>query len=149
MRIRDFAEKYGISAETLMSRKCMGDLPSNIFYYPLNSKVMYVDESFFTRRWAFKNRVKYNNQDMFYLLTEYFSISELSKCISNMYGGNELSLNMYFSRSLFAYDHRNTITITMLEYRAWKYFKQIERRLKRRGTSIEQMLDIRMNKVNV
>ncbi len=149
MRIRDFADKYGISADTLMSRKCMGDLPNSIFYYPLNSKVMYIDESFFTRRWEFKNRVKYNNQDMFYLLTEYFSISELSKCISNMYGGNELSLNMYFSRSLFAYDHRNTITITMLEYRAWKYFKQIERRLKRRGTSIEQMLDIRMNKVNV
>ena len=145
MRIRDFADKHGMSADSIMSLRCIGTLPDRIFYKVPRDKITHIDESYFTKRWNFNQKVKFDNQALFYLITEHFSISELCRDIELRYGGVANSYSMYFSRTLFSTEQRSTIKLTMLEYKVWKYFKQIDRRLKRRGTNMELILDKRMN----
>ena len=145
MTIRAFAEKYNMSRDSIMSLRCTGYLPQRIFSIPKGEKITHIDESYYTRRWNFKKMVKYDNQELYYLITEHFSTKELSTEIYKSYGGSLCSYNMYFGTTLFSLVEQTTLKVTMLEWRVWRYFRSIERRLKRRGTSMKDILDNRMN----
>ena len=83
-----------------------------------------------------------------YLLEEEFSLVEISKTITKRYGGNDTSVREYMSKGLFALQGEDVKIATKVHRNAWivfKYAKLVNNKLKRRGTSIDAVLDKRMN----
>lgn len=141
MKISIFSEKYNISSDTLMSRRSQGTIPKSAFY---KDTVTHIKESYFTRRWEIIRRIQLDNQDLYYLITEHFSTLELCRAIQKRYGGSVGSYSVYFQKSLFSQEGDTRITIGVIAWRVYKYFRAINNRLKRRGASIEKILDKRM-----
>ncbi len=141
MKISIFSEKYNISSDTLMSRRSQGTIAKSAFY---KDTVTHIKESYFTRRWEIIRRIQLDNQDLYYLITEHFSTLELCRAIQKRYGGSVGSYSGYFQKSLFEQKGDTKITIGVIAWRVYKYFRAINNRLKRRGASIEKILDKRM-----
>ncbi len=121
---------------------CTGSLPKSIFI-----KKGVVDYEFFTRRWSFKKYVQDSIQDMVYLLEEHFTITEIGRVIAAKYGGIASTYCEYMRYEVWSVPEYVKIS-TRVGSRAWvifKYFREIERRLKRRGTNIAAILDKRMD----
>jgi len=143
MNIADFSRKYDITPNTISVQKSMGYISPSAFYTIGNTSILQVHESYFTRRWAFIKKVKYDNQALYYLLEEHFAVSHISKELVRMFGGSAGSYTEYFKKVLFSLDDRSSTKVSKLAWRVWRYFKMIERRLKRRGATIDKILDKR------
>ena len=144
MNVQQFSEKYNLHHNTLMVRKSGGYISSDAFYKSPKHAVMQVNEKWFIKRWELIKRVQLDNQELYYLITEYFSTMTLCREIKNLYGGSVGSYSEYFARDLFSQSSDNRIKVGIVAWRVWRYFRTIERRLKRRGTSMTKMLDKRM-----
>ncbi len=146
MNIQEFAQRYGVSGSSIMSNRATGYLPDAAFYTLNRNSILQVKEEYFIRRWDLIERVKYDNQELFYLITEHISADELSRTIQKLYGGNAHSIGMYFCRGLFSLNDENVMKVGNIAWKVWRYFRAVERRLKRRGTSMSKILDKRMER---
>ena len=104
-----------------------------------------VDEYYFLRRHLFKQKVHFCAQDVYYLVSEHFSDADIARFLQNTFGGTYDGFRSYLNLSLF---NSNTDTILAIcpsknHLKLFKYWWQIERRLRRRGASISKILDKR------
>ncbi len=144
INIEDFSSKYNVSRNAIWVKISNGSFPKEIM---LNKGI--VNEAWFLRRWAFIRYVQETNQDLIYLLEEEFSLVEIAKTIAKKYNKGDTSIKEYLSHALFCTPGENIKIATKVHSRAWSVFKYanlINNKLKRRGTSIEKMLDKRMKK---
>ncbi len=142
MKMDDFTAKYNVGRGAVWVRVSQGTLPREVML-----SMGTVNEAWFKRRWKFMNYVKELNQSLVYLLEEDFSIEEISRTITDRYGGKQTSIREYMNNTLFALQGEEVKIATRVHERAWlvfKYAKLINNKLKRRGSSIEAVLNKRM-----
>ncbi len=142
--IIDFSDKYNVGRGALWVRVSNKTLPKEVM---LGKGV--VNEAWFLRRWSFMNTVREMNQSLVYLLEEEFSLVEISKTIAKRYGGSDTSIKEYLVHTLFSIKGDEVKIATRVHQRAarvFKYARFIDNKLKRQGSSIEKMLDARMEK---
>ena len=145
MKMDDFTSLYNIGRGAIWVRVSQGGLPRDVM---LSKGV--INHAWFLRRFAFQNYVKELNQSLVYLLEEHFSIEEISRVITKRYGGKQTSIREYLNNTLFSIQGDDIKVATKVHPRAWivfKYAKLVNNKLKRRGTSIEEVLDLRMKEV--
>ena len=141
--IEDFTSKYNVGKGALWVKISQDKLPKEVM---LRKGI--VNEAWFMRRWQFINMVKELSQSLVYLLEEDFSLSEIAKAITNKYGGNTNSIREFMDKGLFALQGEDVKIATRVHGNAWivfKYAKLVNNKLKRRGSSIDEVLNRRMN----
>ncbi len=146
MDIVQFAELHETSKNNIHTQKSIGRIPDEAFVLK-GKRALAINTRYFYRRWDFIRKVTNCNHDLYYLLVEYFPVQEIAETISKKYGGSHNSIAQYLNVDMFTKPEAKLKTI--LPKNAWyiyKYFRAIERRLKRRGASIEKILDKRMMK---
>ena len=144
MGLIDFSDKYNVGRGAIWVRVSNGTLPRNVM---LGKGI--VNEAWFIRRFKFMDYVREMNQSLVYLLEEDFSIEEISRTIVAKYGGKQTSIREYMNHTLFSIKGDEVKIATRVHSRArrvFKYAKFIDNKLKRQGSSIEKMLDLRMEK---
>jgi hypothetical protein len=140
-------EKYNLNLASIKSLKHQGTLPPAAFYK--DTKNVYAKEEYFARRIAFFHRCVEISQCMTYLLEEHFTQSDISREILKhnnveVTHSNIVTMNGLLRGGLFAsYDGVYLLTVNKLMWYTARYAWAIERRLKRRGTSIQEVLDKR------
>ncbi len=140
--IEGFTSKYNVGKGALWVKISQGKLPREVM---LRKGI--VNEAWFLRRFRFINMVKEANQSLVYLLEEHFSLSEIAKTITDRYGGNTNSIREYMCKGLFALQGEEIKIATRVHRNAWivfKYAKLVNNKNKRRGSSTEKILDLRM-----
>ncbi len=135
-----FAEYYDLSAEAINVRRSIGSLPDEAFIGTHS-----VNLSWWLRRWDFIIDVRNANQDLYYLLEEHFSVTEVARNIAKKYGSTTETYSAYFSSTLFSVGEHKVIRVRKAAWNVYRYWWSIERRLRSRGTSISAILDKRMN----
>ena len=88
MNVQQFSEKYNLHHNTLMVRKSGGYISADAFYKDERFAAMQVNEQWFIKRWELIKRVQLDNQELYYLITEYFSSMTLCREVYNLYGGS-------------------------------------------------------------
>jgi len=142
--IADFCIKYGVSENIISVGLSTGRFPRSITYKP-TKQATWIDERFFLKRIKFKIFVINSNHDLYYLLSEYFSDAAIGKVVRESYGGSAQGWSTYFSKRLFCPSElKLDIRVSKTDWRFFKYWWVIERRLRRRGTNITKILDRRM-----
>jgi hypothetical protein len=149
LSVNDFSELYGCTPELVRATHKRGN---HNRAFKKKGKTLYVDKTYFDRRLKFRKAVTDFGQDVCYLLEEHFSLSEISRTLLSNNGERRTeakinSMSMYLSGDLFAREESSVFVTDIpkrLEMLA-KYGWKIERRLRRRGTSISKILDRRMS----
>lgn len=137
-------EQYGFSTNALNVMKSVKPELAHIFK---GTKPACVDINYFIRRYEFKIAMCLKAQELVYFLEEYFSLTEIGKAIANLYGGNNLSIVRAMEKDIWLPVEFTTYTRgSEVIYKIYRYWWAIERRLRRRGTSISEILDNRMSK---
>ena len=146
MDIVQFAELYETSENNIHAQKSNGRIPTEAFV--LNGKrAVAINARYFYRRWDFIRKVTNSNHDLYYLLVEYFPVQEIAETISKKYGGSHNSIAQYLNVDMFTKpDAKLKTTLPKNAWYIYKYYRAIERRLKRRGASIAKILDKRILK---
>ena len=135
-------EQYGFSKNTLNAiRRAKPELA----YIFKGTRPTYVDINFFIRRHKFKITMCLKAQELVYFLEEHFSRAEIGKTIANLYGGNYKTIVSYMEKDIWLLDTFTTDTrVSGVIYKIYRYWWAIERRLRRKGTSISKILENRM-----
>ena len=146
LRLSTFCEKYKIQEATITVAKSTGILPSHIFR-TVELDFMQIDEAWYIRRKEFRMKVRNRIHDLYYFLTEHFSLSDVAREVVKYRKGNVnySSIVMYFNQDLFmeAPETLHAIKLTPNMWAMYRYWWAIERRLRRRGASIAKVLDRR------
>jgi hypothetical protein len=143
--IDTFCYKYDISYQSMMSMRSQNKYPEYIFHKV--GRHLYVDESYFLKRWEFIRKVNLRNQDLYHLLAEHFSEAEMARAIKEYTKVKSAltSISAHLREDTFMLgDGTNQTIISPIKWAVYRYASAIERRLKRRGASIEKILDRRM-----
>jgi len=141
MTIETFCEKYDISTALVYTQKSNGVLPMSVFYAK-NA----INEKHFVRRKEFNRKIQLINQDMFYYLTEFFSVDIISSHILELY---DVEVSSYLNDRMFRVSDKSIIN-TKVYRAAWafyKYGRKIEMAARRRvgkQFSVSYILDRRM-----
>jgi len=147
--VAQFCEAYDISYQSLLSMKCQNKYPEHIF--SKSGQYIYVDEAYFVRRWEFSIKVKLSNQDLYALLSLYFPIIEIARAIKSYtkISSTEREISTHLREDTFMVgEGLNKTRISSIKWAIFRYWWAIERRLKRKGTSIAKILDRRINASN-
>lgn len=126
MKIADFAEKHGVSRESIY----MGIRHNNIKLISSANRNAEIDENFFTRRHAFRERVINYNHDMFFFLNEYFSTTEIS---TQFKPDNIQSASTWLGNGMFARKEYSIMSYKIQSYH-WEFFRfsrKVHRNLER------------------
>lgn len=115
MTVEDFADKYGISRSAIFVAINNGSVPKSVMYRPMNSKVLHVNEEWFTRRLEFRRRVYTFIQDMYY-----FHYSEYSDGFTAKQLGCTQTFLMY---DLWSLTHSSIMRFKVPPV-AWKAFRK-------------------------
>ena len=104
-----------------------------------------VDENYFLRINSFKLKIKFYAQDLYFLLSEHFTDSEIAREMARQFGGSYEKYIQYINNTLFSSCDQTILAtkIPLGDLRMYRYWWKIERRLKRRGATICKMLDKR------
>jgi len=143
--VADFTRKYDVCKDAIFVRISTGTLPRSVM---IGKGI--INESYFLRRFAFMNHVKELNQSMVYLLETEFTIEDISRTITKLYGGKQTSIREYMNNTLFALQGEDVKIATTVRDRAWivfKYARRIDNKLRKRGLSIDKILDARMKDI--
>ena len=149
MKVTAFGEKYRVDPQTIHRGRRNGTINSSAFYIPDKEKVLHVREEFFIRRREFKKRVQMQNQDMYFYLEEFFSISDISFGIAKIYDVNANSMREYLEKDLFISPMKESIATYRIgerEYNFMRYGRRVLRYLKMKygqSIDIEKLLDRR------
>ena len=144
--VKAFCQNHNLSKESVETNKSTGRFPKEIFKKEKGALTL-IDENWYIRRKEFALKAKMATHDLYYLLEEHFNSSDIAKEICRQIGKDidYRSLVVYFKQGMF-YGDTDTITdINLSRNRVamYRYWWKIERRLRRRGTSIEKILDKR------
>lgn len=149
MRVLDFAQKYGVSEETIWVNKSTGRIPKEVFYKPINDS-QHIDESYFLRRKNFKRKIQLQNQELYYWAIESIQFAKIAKAISSLYGCHVGSVVTYVNGNLFYIDD-TSIMSTKVPDIAWMFnkymrmlFRDIKRLAKVKQANVTHLLDRRM-----
>ncbi len=139
----DFENKYNLKENSLNVFRTTNK--KHAIAFRKKGKTSQADEFYFLRRYEFKKRVQFCAQDVYYLVSEHFSDADIARFLSKTFGGTHESYQTYFSFNLFS---RSTDTILSIQIpqthlKLFKFWWQIERRIRRRGASISKILDRR------
>ena len=141
MMVQDFLTKYELSNSYISVNK--PKLPKSIFTKVAGDRE-HIDEYWFIKRLRFKRKVTLANQDLYYYLTLRISDSTLAKYL----GSAELSIKgwrTYFSQNLFKRSElKLDIKLSRRDIVMAKLWWRLERRLRRKGLSIEKIIDRRI-----
>ncbi len=131
MLVSDFCEKYDLNVSNLYVAKSEGKIPDTVFYRPLNAKRNHIDERYFVRRKEFRKRVKLFNEDVYYYLTEHFSVLEITEIIQKLYGVHHNATRVFLYHRLFMTDSGSMLatTLTKPEWALFKYGRLLEQEL--------------------
>jgi hypothetical protein len=111
---------------------------------------LFIDEKFFTRRKAFQKKCQFFSQDMYYILSEYYSDTHLAKQIMKNDESCDLtrhSIVVYFSSYLFrlqtesVLDYKPSRTDVAVFKYFWKTYLAFKRKYK--NFDIQDILDRR------
>ena len=144
MTIDEFCQKWNIQSEALYVK-------GEGIFTPSNSKIKYVNETYFTRRKDFALKVRSYNQSMLYYLEEHFSTSEIARAIAEYYPtANKGSIEHFLRIPLFMLDDRTIVTskISSSEWKCFRYFRHAHQRINKIvgvKVDIEKILDLRMS----
>lgn len=134
-----FAEKY--------------DMTVNNIYMALENKLFTraiikdnrLPINYFERRVEFNKNVQLFNQDMYYYLTEFYSVTHISKVVKDIYG---VSINQYLHDYLFRPQKEGIFkyTVTQPALVFYRYGKSVERKLLQKNPkfNLTKILDRRM-----
>jgi hypothetical protein len=147
LKIEDFCEKYEMNHSTLRTMRSERKIPPSAFVK--DTKTLYVQEEFFVRRINFFKKCAAIAQSCCFLLEDHFSSSEISREILKHNNVSPTkpktnSMNDFLRHGLFnTYTGIETIRTNKLLWQTARYAWAIERRLKKRGASIQKVLDNR------
>lgn len=141
MKLEEFNNKYGLVDSHIFVAIGSGRLQKSVLYKPINDSY-HIDENFFLRRIAFRNKVKNYIQDMYFLLTEVASDIRLGKAFG--------IVNTYFSQGLWS-RYENTIINYQINGTDWKFYRKLRklhRRIERLGVKFD-IADILDNEAGI
>ena len=142
------SEKYNLNLASIKTLKHNGSLSPDAFHKSRGNT--YAKEEYFARRINFFHKCVEISQCMVYLLEEHFIQSDISREILKhnnieVTHSNIVTMNGLLRGGLFArYEGIVLLKVNKLIWYTARYAWAIERRLKRRGTSIDKILDRRM-----
>ncbi len=136
LKMAIFAEKYELKMDTLNSA-----LHNGTARYKTVDGFRYVDEKYLLRRVAFKAYVKEFNQEVYYLLSEYFTVAEMTR-VSKLERG-------YLEHNLFALKADSILSyrVTPAAWEWFRFFRSVVRLLRKRQPRlvVGYILDRRMD----
>ena len=149
MLIADFAEKYEMTIANIYSQKCLGGIPKHLFK-KIDKKQETINESYFIKRVEYRKKVQFFNQDIYYLLIDYYSEGQIIEAVATYYSGAKGGITGYVTNSMWACHSRSVITNSVNEREIvfYKFGKRLIRRLNKiTGYKIDvpYILDRRMN----
>jgi hypothetical protein len=142
------SEKYNLNLASIKTLKHRGSLSPDAFHRSRGS--IYAKEEYFVRRINFFYECIELSQKVTYLLEEHFSQSEIAREILRhnnieITHAKTVSMSAMLREGLFTrYFGVELLKVNKLIWYTARYAWAIERRLKRRGTSIDKILDRRM-----
>ena len=145
MKIEEFCSKWGVSTEAIYM---LEDCPA--IYTPLNSKVKYIDESFFIRRKNFARKVTMSNHNFYYFLNEHMKITNIAELVTMFFDKVEqATLQEYLYSRMFQLDEKTILSykITNSSWVLYRFSRAFMRALARRSNQnidIDLILDKRM-----
>ena len=123
LRTTVFCEKYDISCELIAQYHHHKRLPDYIF--SKSHGEVYVEESYFVRRYEFKKWVTNKCHEYYFYLERYFPASTISYMMTTISDAHkEHTWNMFFNKQLFSYTD-----YSILQYKIrpmmWEFFRQV------------------------
>jgi hypothetical protein len=149
MTVVDFCNKYGVATSSFYVSRRAGQFPKNVCYTKKGDDLLYVNEEYFLRRQKFKEDVIQFNQDLYYLLSEHMSDTNISRLVSVTGKVKLLSCNTFLSDGLWTIG-RTSIMSTKVSNANWNMYRVgnwlLNRisRIKRKKIDVEFILDKRM-----
>ncbi len=139
----DFEHKYDLKEDSLHAFRAMNK--KHTIAFRKKGKSNQVDEVYFLRRHEFKKKVQLRAQDVYYLISEHFSDADIARFLSETFGGTYSSYQVYLSSNLFSASIGTILSIEVPKrnLKLFRFWWQIERRIRRRGASIAKILDRR------
>lgn len=139
----DFEHKYDLGENSLNGFRARNK--KHAMAFRTKGKISQVDEFYFLRRYEFKKKVHFRAQDVYYLISEHFSDADIARFLSETFGGAQSGYQSYLGSNLFIENTGTILSIQISEnhLKLFKFWWQIERRIKRRGASITKILDKR------
>ena len=122
-----FNEKYGVSRFNTSMFKKKNTIPG---VFTGTKKNCMVNETYFVRRKALFNRVKRENEDNYYFLTEFLSCSSIARLFVAM-GSNssENSYTTFLNRGLLTF-RETSILHTVIPSQKWEFWRLSNRLIK-------------------
>ncbi len=144
MLIEDFCDKYGVTTDAVFVKRYNRDIPNEAFQKVSRNRLL-IDEEWFIRRWQFKEKMFLANQDLYFFFTEHFSDAQFAHMLKRKYGTPVASMKDHFYKTLFKPVNDTGIAtgIGKFTFIIYKYYRAIDRELKKNGLSIELVLDRR------
>ncbi len=144
MIIEEFCNRYGVSTDAIFVKRYNKDVPEEAFKRISKGRLL-VDEEWFKRRWKFKEKMFLANQDLYFFLEEHYSDHEISRKLHKRYGTPVRAMKEHFYKTLFRTKNESGIAtgISKFTFIIYKYYRVLDRELRKSGLSIEQVLDKR------
>ena len=149
LTIDDFCKIYNVDKNNLYVSRSQGSLPGSIFYKSNFHNINYIHETFFLRREEFKRKVNQFNHSMFYLLTEYYSASNIAKNAALHTEGEESTLLIYLVDTMWCIDNKSMLNykLSKTQWYLYRYNKWVANKLSKKfgkKFDLEKILDKRM-----
>jgi len=117
-----FCDKFSLSYNYLSTIKVINNISDSVFKKN-GSKNIYVDENYFLRRVAFKNKIQQSIECFYFVMRRHLNDNEIAYALSLAdEKTSKSSWNTFVSRSLFAYTEEK-ITNTKITRQKWNFFK--------------------------
>lgn len=143
--LREFAEQHGTNINNIHAQKSNGRIPKDAFVIE-NGRAKGIRPQYFYKRWEFHEIMNQNNQNLYFLLTAYFSVRVISRMIERVSGGEFKTIKQYLNNGLF---HRRQNVITTVakagEWTVYKYFRKLSKRMEAEGFYIDNEIDVIMS----
>lgn len=142
-----FNEKYEVSKNNTSAFKAKNKTPGVFIGKRKDCKV---NETYFLRRKAFINRVKLENQDNYYHLTEYLSCSSVARLLEVMGSGNENSYTSFLSRGVFTSKDTSILdtTVSKLTWEFWRLSRRLVKIVEKLENKSEESILLHLSKVS-
>lgn len=120
MKLLDFCELYELNDSHIYANISNKMYPREIL--SRKDDVVYIDESYFIRRYEFSLKIMNKAHEYYYALMELFKNQYiLSKHLQEIYGSTVESWNSFLQYGLFY--NSKTITNFKLSQRQWQFFR--------------------------
>ena len=122
LRVNEFADKYHVSVDNIYTQKHSGKLPESIFIkYTYNT--MFIEESFFLRRQAFKKKIWLKAHDNYYFLERHLNVWQMALMMEKASKiGSQKSWNTWIKNFLFLIQEGGILHYKIQE-KLWLFYR--------------------------